>query len=113
MADINYEAEYSVEVIYKAFYITEHLYSALYEKEHKYHAYYQNELLYPARYENLMYYDADYGLMMPYYGGEGTKDYNVLDNKPQINDVILIGNKMLPDIGVDTMSILDIAHIFD
>lgn len=38
-------------------------------------------------------------------------DYNLLDNKPQINNVELVGNRMLPDIGVDTMTNMEIWHI--
>ena len=38
-------------------------------------------------------------------------DYNLLDNKPQINSGELVGNRMLPDIGVDTMTNMEIWHI--
>lgn len=38
-------------------------------------------------------------------------DYNVLDNKPQINTVELVGNKSLPDIGVDSMTNMEIEAI--
>lgn len=61
MADINYEAEYLVNVDYNAFYITEYLYTAYYEEEIKYEACYQNEVMYPAEYDNLVIYDGDYG----------------------------------------------------
>lgn len=33
-------------------------------------------------------------------GGEGTKNYNQLQNKPKINDVELAGNKSLDDLGI-------------
>lgn len=39
------------------------------------------------------------------------KDYNELENKPQINTVELIGNKSLPEIGVDTISNTDIENL--
>ena len=35
-----------------------------------------------------------------YHGGEGTKDYNELSNKPQINGITLIGNKTTSDLGI-------------
>lgn len=46
-------------------------------------------------------------------GGSGTNDYEVLVHKPQIENVTLIGNKMLPEIGVGTMSVIDISHLFN
>lgn len=39
------------------------------------------------------------------------RDYNILINKPQINSVELMGNKSLPEIGVDTISNMDIEHL--
>lgn len=33
-------------------------------------------------------------------GGEGTPDYEILSNKPKINDVELVGNKNLADLGI-------------
>ena len=33
-------------------------------------------------------------------GGGGTSNYNLLSNKPQINDVELTGNKSLHDLGI-------------
>ena len=33
-------------------------------------------------------------------GGGGTSDYTDLENKPQINDVELTGNKSLHDLGI-------------
>ena len=38
-------------------------------------------------------------------------DYNLLDNKPQINSVELIGNRSLPEIGVDTISNMELEYI--
>ena len=35
-----------------------------------------------------------------YAGGTGTNNYNDLTNKPQINDVELVGNKSLSDLGI-------------
>ena len=144
MADINYEAEYLVNVDYNAFYITEYLYTACYEEEIKYEACYQNEVIYPAEYDNLVIYDGDYGfpsgqktsvIVSPLQnegtpiaditvdglvshlfsgpGGPGTNDYEQLVNQPQIENVTLVGNKMLPDIGVDLISIFDINNIFN
>lgn len=46
-------------------------------------------------------------------GGEGTKDYEKLINKPQINDVTLIGNKSFEELGVNTMTNLEIKNIFN
>lgn len=37
-------------------------------------------------------------------GGSGTSNYNLLSNKPQINDVELSGNKSLADLGVASAS---------
>ena len=45
-----------------------------------------------------------------YAGGTGTNNYNDLTNKPQINDVELVGNKSLSDLGIQA-SISDIDTI--
>ena len=43
-----------------------------------------------------------------YAGGTGTNNYNDLTNKPQINDVELVGNKSLSDLGIQaTISDID------
>lgn len=43
-----------------------------------------------------------------YAGGTGTNNYNDLTNKPQINDVDLVGNKSLSDLGIqETISDID------
>ena len=43
-----------------------------------------------------------------YAGGTGTNNYNDLTNKPQINDVELVGNKSLNDLGIQaTISDID------
>ena len=44
----------------------------------------------------------------------GTKDYNQLSNKPQINGVELLGDKSFPDLGMRNITsgeILDILNI--
>lgn len=38
-------------------------------------------------------------------GGGGTKNYNILDNKPQINGHELIGNQMSSDLEIDAESL--------
>lgn len=46
-----------------------------------------------------------------YGNGNGTRDYNKLINKPQIESIELIGNKTFEELGlnaIDTMEILDI-----
>lgn len=45
--------------------------------------------------------------------GGGTKDYNKLNNKPQINDVELIGNKSFEDLGADSLTNLEIDAIIN
>ena len=40
-----------------------------------------------------------------------TDDYEQLLNKPQINDVTLIGNKTLPDLGVYYLTNMEIEHL--
>lgn len=47
-------------------------------------------------------------LSIDFLGGGGTSDYEELDNKPKINNVELIGNKSLSDLGIQpTISDLD------
>ena len=43
----------------------------------------------------------------------GTKDYNRLNNKPQINDVELIGNKSFEDLGVESLTNIEIENIIN
>lgn len=38
-------------------------------------------------------------------------NYNTLENKPQINSVELVGNKELDEIGVDTISNIELENI--
>ena len=40
------------------------------------------------------------------------KDYELLDNKPQIESVELIGNKSLEEIGIDRLTNSEIEEIF-
>lgn len=47
-----------------------------------------------------------------YIGGGGTKDYERLVNKPQIEEVELVGNKDIEDFGVNLASDYDIAMLF-
>lgn len=44
-------------------------------------------------------------------GGDGTKDYNELDNKPQINSVELINNKSFDDLGLKRITNSQIEEI--
>lgn len=46
-------------------------------------------------------------------GVGGTKDYNKLNNKPQINDVELIGNKSFEDLGAESLTNIDIENIIN
>lgn len=46
-------------------------------------------------------------------GEEGAKDYEKLINKPQINDVELIGDKSFEDLDVFRMTNTDIQNIID
>ncbi len=39
-------------------------------------------------------------------GGGGTYDYNDLTNQPSINNVTLVGNKTLADLGIEKASIV-------
>lgn len=45
--------------------------------------------------------------------GGGTMNYNDLINKPQIEGVTLIGNKMFPDLNLDALTNTEIQTIFD
>lgn len=38
-------------------------------------------------------------------------DYDLLQNRPQINSVLLTGNKSLPDIGVNTISNMELEEL--
>lgn len=51
------------------------------------------------------------GASSPIINISGTDDYNELVNKPQINDVTLIGNKSLPDIGIECITNAEIMYI--
>lgn len=46
-------------------------------------------------------------------GGSGTRDYNVLYNKPQINEVELRGNKSLEDLEVLRLTNTDIEDLIN
>ncbi len=46
-------------------------------------------------------------------GSGGTSNYNALTNKPQINEVELSGNKSIEELGITTMTNLEIKAIFD
>lgn len=46
-----------------------------------------------------------------YGNGQGTKDYNKLINKPQIEEVELIGNKTFEELGLYSMDATDILSI--
>lgn len=48
----------------------------------------------------------------PFVAGGGTRDYELLDNKPRIEEVELVGNKELDDFGMGTASYYDIAQLF-
>ena len=45
------------------------------------------------------------------YIGGGTRDYNALVNKPQIEGVVLIGNKNINEIGIGTITEQDIDNL--
>lgn len=45
------------------------------------------------------------------YRTDGVSDYEELDNKPQINDVELVGNKSFPDLGMRPMTNMEIMEI--
>ena len=42
---------------------------------------------------------------------EGTKDYEKLKNKPQIESVELIGNKTFPELGISPIDADDLIEI--
>ena len=50
-------------------------------------------------------------------GGTGTSDYEALSNLPQINDVLVIGNKSLDAYGIQPTNVYadstDIDHLFN
>ena len=50
-------------------------------------------------------------------GGSGSNDYNDLRNKPSINEVILIGNKTLPQLDIQPTNTyadnIDIDNLFN
>lgn len=46
-------------------------------------------------------------------GGGGTTNYNLLSNKPKINDVELKGNVRLEDLGIEELSAEDLAAMWD
>ena len=43
----------------------------------------------------------------------GTKDYNLMTNKPSIEDVVLMGNKTMADFGDRELSNIEIQDIID
>ena len=45
------------------------------------------------------------------YEDQDTTDYNLLDNKPLINSVVLIGDKSFRDLGADRVTNSDIDNI--
>lgn len=49
--------------------------------------------------------------LVEYVADNATKDYNILENKPSIDDTILIGNRTLSQIGVKTLSVQEIEKI--
>lgn len=44
---------------------------------------------------------------------DGTDDYNVLRNKPSIENVVLVGNKTFPDLGLNNLTNMEIEHLLD
>lgn len=50
-------------------------------------------------------------------GGSGSNDYNDLRNKPSINEVVLIGNKTLPQLDIQPTNVyadnIDIDNLFN
>ena len=50
-------------------------------------------------------------------GGSGSNDYNNLKNKPSINEVVLIGNKTLPQLDIQPTNVyannIDIDNLFN
>lgn len=60
--------------------------------------------------------DAELSNMVDGQGGQQmtvyqNRDYNKLFNKPQINSVELVGNKSLPEIGVESISNMELEEI--
>lgn len=43
----------------------------------------------------------------------GTDDYDTLNNKPSINDVILMGNKSFEDLGINEVTDSELDIVFD
>ena len=48
-----------------------------------------------------------------YHEGAVEKNYNELSNKPSIEQVELVGNKNFSDLGLETMSNLEILTMFN
>lgn len=48
-----------------------------------------------------------------FYERGGSKDYNTLANKPKINGVTLVDDKSFEELGVDTLTNLEILSIFN
>ena len=48
-----------------------------------------------------------------YHEGAGEKNYNELSNKPSIEQVELVGNKNFSDLGLETMSNMEILTMFN
>ena len=48
-----------------------------------------------------------------YHEGAVEKNYNELSNKPSIEQVELIGNKSFSDLGLETMSNMEILTMFN
>ena len=46
-------------------------------------------------------------------GGSGTNNYNALINKPKIEGVPLVGDKLLTEFGEKTLTNMEIKTIFD
>ena len=46
-------------------------------------------------------------------GSGGTTDYNNLANKPQIEGVVLSGNKTFPNLNLNVLTNTEIQEIFD
>jgi len=45
--------------------------------------------------------------------GETATDYAILTNKPQINDIALVGNKSFEDLGAETLTNIEIDNIIN
>lgn len=135
LCNVKYEAFYITEYLYKACYEEEIKYEACYQNELNYPAEYENILIYEGEYDMPSPHGATSVVVTPLQNegtpiadidvdglvshlfsgpsGQGTNDYEQLVNKPQINEVTLIGNKNLPDIGVDRLTVVDISRLFD